>query len=48
MTDTAADPRPYLNPNNGERTSFPHAVSEYAPRTPEEVAAAGGPNKRGG
>lgn len=26
------DPRPYLNPNNGERTAYPHAMSIYAPR----------------
>ena len=32
MSATKADPRPYLNPNNGERTSFPHAASEYKPR----------------
>lgn len=31
------DPTPYLNPNNGERTSFPHAVSEYRPRTQAEI-----------
>lgn len=33
-----ADSRPYINPNNNERTSFPHAVSEYRPRTPEQIA----------
>lgn len=31
------DPRPYLNPNNGERTSYPHAFSEWAPRTAAEI-----------
>ena len=39
ITENPTDPRPYLNPNNGERTAFPHAVSEYQPRTQEQIAA---------
>lgn len=34
------DPAPYLNPNNGERTSFPHAESVHQPRTAEQIRAA--------
>jgi len=30
------DPRPYLNPNNRERSSFPHSVSVYQPRSRAE------------
>ncbi|QNA93224.1 MULTISPECIES: hypothetical protein [unclassified Microbacterium] len=36
--ESTADPRPYLNPNNGERTAFPHAVSEYRPRSRRQIA----------